>query len=227
MKKEVFERIKSVIETRIKECSTYLDNLGDLGNLTVREAGELQHFCIAEISRMDAYFKIDLYHILGMGKLTVTQWSTLNKLNNIYLGYRGRIKNIACNFKSFSQLPGDVGEATYVLKIADNIELSNVCSAKFISQAPVSIVNKDVSKCPFKYEEGQIVVNFDDVDSFINKQTVIALEPGTTSEDFMLKVMSKKKFCGVEWTRCPETRTYIGVPNSNVKQRLDKFFEVQ
>lgn len=83
-------RMKNVKELCYKEGKILLDDL-TLKQLkqTIEESRNL-------ISQTDQFLKSDLYHLIGMGNLTVTQLSILSKLTKDITKYRSINKVIAC-----------------------------------------------------------------------------------------------------------------------------------
>ena len=79
MDKEKFDKIKEGLERRIAKCEERLGNVrtgDDLWKMTVQEAHALKLWANAEMSKMDQIIKSDLYHIVGMGKMTASQPNT-------------------------------------------------------------------------------------------------------------------------------------------------------
>lgn len=106
MKQEQFEIIENNLRKRVSQCEEKLDHIlctEDLYNITIKEFMELQSFCRQEQIDMTEILMVDLYHVLGMGKLTMTQRNTFLSLLNKYATYRSDIKCI-CNMNEISDL---------------------------------------------------------------------------------------------------------------------------
>lgn len=100
MDKEKFDKIKEGLERRIAKCEERLNDIHtgeDLWKMTVQEAHALKLWATAEMSKMDQIVCTDLYHIVGMGKLTASQTNTFLGLMRKYMGYRSDVKSIAYN----------------------------------------------------------------------------------------------------------------------------------
>ena len=84
------KRMKNVKELCYKEGKIFLDDL-TLKQLkqTIEESRNL-------ISQTDQFLKSDLYHLIGMGNLNVTQLYNLSKLTKNITKYRSINKVIAC-----------------------------------------------------------------------------------------------------------------------------------
>lgn len=108
MKKEEFDLVISALQERLDNCEKYLGEIKtteDLKNITIKQALELKDFCIAEVEKMTKIAMVDLYHIIGMGDLSVPQMMKFIFLMKAYLSYRPNIKSISKGFDSMTNLP--------------------------------------------------------------------------------------------------------------------------
>ena len=108
MKKEDFDLVISALQERLDNCEKYLGEIQtteDLKNITIKQALELKDFCIAEVEKMTKIAMVDLYHIIGMGDLSVSQMMKFVFLMKAYLAYRPNIKSISKGFDSMTNLP--------------------------------------------------------------------------------------------------------------------------
>ena len=108
MKKEEFELVISALQERLDNCEKYLGEIQtteDLKNITIGQALELKDFCVAEVEKMTKIAMVDLYHIIGMGDLSVPQMMKFIFLMKAYLAYRPNIKSISKGFDSITELP--------------------------------------------------------------------------------------------------------------------------
>lgn len=110
MKQETFDTIKTNLETRINACKAHLDHIQtteDLANISIREFIELKSFAKKEQVDMTEIIMVDLYHVLGMGELTVSQRNVFLKLINEYMSYRSDIKmlSVVDNIEKLPKLP--------------------------------------------------------------------------------------------------------------------------
>ena len=108
MKKEEFDLVISALQERLDNCEKYLGEIKtteDLKNITIGQALELKDFCVAEVEKMTKIAMVDLYHISGMGDLSVPQMMKFVFLMKAYLAYRPNIKSISKGFDSITELP--------------------------------------------------------------------------------------------------------------------------
>lgn len=108
MKKEEFDLVISALQERLDNCEKYLGGIKtteDLKNITIGQALELRDFCVAEVEKMTKIAMVDLYHIIGMGDLSVPQMMKFVFLMKAYLAYRPNIKSISKGFDSMTNLP--------------------------------------------------------------------------------------------------------------------------
>lgn len=108
MKKEEFDLVISALQERLDNCEKYLGEIKtteDLKNITIGQALELRDFCVAEVEKMTKIAMVDLYHIIGMGDLSVPQMMKFIFLMKAYLSYRPNIKSISKGFDSITELP--------------------------------------------------------------------------------------------------------------------------
>ena len=108
MKKEEFDLVVSALQERLDNCEKYLGEIKtteDLKNITIGQALELRDFCVAEVEKMTKIAMVDLYHIIGMGDLSVPQMMKFVFLMKAYLAYRPNIKSISKGFDSITELP--------------------------------------------------------------------------------------------------------------------------
>ena len=108
MKKEEFDLVIGALQERLDNCEKYLGEIKtteDLKNITIGQALELRDFCVAEVEKMTKIAMVDLYHIIGMGDLSVPQMMKFIFLMKAYLSYRPNIKSISKGFDSMTNLP--------------------------------------------------------------------------------------------------------------------------
>ena len=108
MKKEEFDLVINALQERLDNCEKYLGEIQtteDLKNITIKQALELKDFCVAEVEKMTKIAMVDLYHIIGMGDLSVPQMMKFIFLMKAYLSYRPNIKSISKGFDSMTNLP--------------------------------------------------------------------------------------------------------------------------
>ena len=108
MKKEDFDLVIGALQERLDNCEKYLGEIQtteDLKNITIGQALGLRDFCVAEVEKMTKIAMVDLYHIIGMGDLSVPQMMKFVFTMKAYLAYRPNIKSISKGFDSMTNLP--------------------------------------------------------------------------------------------------------------------------
>ena len=98
VKKEEFNLVIGALQKRLDNCEKYLGEIKtteDLKDITIGQALELRDFCVAEVEKMTKIAMVDLYHIIGMGDLSVPQMMKFIFLMKAYLAYRPNIKSIS------------------------------------------------------------------------------------------------------------------------------------
>ena len=94
MKKEEFDLVVSSLQERLDNCEKYLGEIKtteDLKNITIGQALELRDFCVAEVEKMTKIVMVDLYHVIGMGDLSVPQ---MMKFVFFFFSYQTKRPNI-------------------------------------------------------------------------------------------------------------------------------------
>lgn len=127
MNKETFEIIKTNLETRINACKAHLDHIQtteDLSNISIKEFIELKSFAKKEQVDMTEIIMVDLYHVLGMGELTVSQRNVFLKLINEYMSYRSDIKLLSV-IDSIEKLPKLPSRSLFTLHKLGDITLTS------------------------------------------------------------------------------------------------------
>lgn len=225
MKQEQFEIIETNLRKRVSQCEEKLDHIlctEDLYNITIKEFMDLQSFCKQEQIDMTEILMVDMYHVLGMGKLTMTQRNTFLSLINKYATYRSDIKCI-CTMKEISDLGklpakskfklhklGDVtleseprGSGRAVTVLEETNEISDYQDAKKNDRALVAATET--------YQYKSIIISGDtvtfdvkDAKEFVNTICV------TASLENLLKHCDKHtNYCDIVWKYANDTCTQI------------------
>lgn len=210
MKQEVFNTIKGILEVRIQNCEKYLAGITtveDLKQLTLAEAQQLQKFCKEEVVAQTKIVQCDLYHIIGMGKLSPPQMMKFTYLIKAYLKYRTIIKTLACNFDKISELPKLQESAVYKTHGFDGFALST--NIDFLDDT--STLNIPYSLC------GDLIkVNKEHIQDFINFWSKKS-KTSFSENNFLQKAKSGSDYGGVTWHIDSEA-DYIGlIKEDNVK----------
>ena len=223
MKKEEFDLVISALQERLDNCEKYLGEIQtteDLKNITIGQALELKDFCVAEVEKMTKIAMVDLYHIIGMGDLSVPQMMKFVFLMKAYLAYRPNIKSISKGFDSMTDLPKIPVKTKFKLLALCDLTLTvgedeeafedNATIDEYTELKKVNVkVDEEVSE---KADEEQITVQSDCFS--IADQTVmvdmgrlgefhkVLSSLATTTCDFtklIKKILDHKSYFGIEW----------------------------
>lgn len=108
MNNKDFNLVCNKFYERIENCKNHfsiLEDINDLEDLSLKKLKELISFSKEEYTDQSHILMIDLYHILGMGNLTVTQTSTLIKLMKEYASYRPILNKLGKSELNLNDLP--------------------------------------------------------------------------------------------------------------------------
>ena len=223
MKKEEFDLVVSSLQERLDNCEKYLGEIKtteDLKNITIGQALELKDFCIAEVEKMTKIVMVDLYHIIGMGDLSVPQMMKFVFLMKAYLAYRPNIKSISKGFDSMTNLPKIPVKTKFKLLALCDLTLTagegeeafedNATIEDYTGLKKVNVkADEEVSE---KADEEQVVVQSDCFS--IMGQTVmvdmgrlgefykVLSSLATTTCDFtklIRRILDHKPYFGIEW----------------------------
>ena len=223
MKKEEFDLVISALQERLDNCEKYLGEIKtteDLKNITIGQALELRDFCVAEVEKMTKIAMVDLYHIIGMGDLSVPQMMKFIFLMKAYLSYRPNIKSISKGFDSMTDLPKIPVKTKFKLLALCDLTLTvgedeeafedNATIDEYTELKKVNVkADEEVSE---KTDEEQITVQSDCFS--IADQTVmvdmgrlgefhkVLSNLATTTCDFtklIKKILDHKSYFGIEW----------------------------
>ena len=223
MKKEEFDLVVSSLQERLDNCEKYLGEIRtteDLKNITIGQALELRDFCVAEVEKMTKIVMVDLYHIIGMGDLSVPQMMKFVFMMKAYLAYRPNIKSISKGFDSITELPKIPVKTKFKLLALCDLTLTagegeeafedNATIDDYTGLKKVNVkADEEVSE---KADEEQVVVQSDCFS--IMGQTVM-VDMGrlgefhkvlssltTTTCDFtklIRRILDHKPYFGIEW----------------------------
>ena len=234
MKKEEFDLVISALQERLDNCEKYLGEIQtteDLKNITIKQALELKDFCVAEVEKMTKIAMVDLYHIIGMGDLSVPQMMKFVFLMKAYLSYRPNIKSISKGFDSMTNLPKipvktkfkllalcdltlTVGEDEEAFEdnatVDEYTELKkvNVKKAEEVSEKADEEVSEKTDKEQvtvqgdcFSIVDQTVMVDMGQLGEFHKVLSSLA----TTTCDFtklIKKILDHKSYFGIEWISC-------------------------
>ena len=223
MKKEEFDLVISALQERLDNCKKYLGEIQtteDLKNITIGQALELRDFCVAEVEKMTKIAMVDLYHIIGMGDLSVPQMMKFIFLMKAYLSYRPNIKSISKGFDSMTNLPKIPVKTKFKLlalcdltltvgededAFEDNATIDEYTELKKVNvKADEEVSEKtdkghvDVQSDCFSIVEQTVMVDMGRLGEFYKVLSSLA----TTTCDFtklIRRILDHKSYFGIEW----------------------------
>ena len=204
MEKEQFQKIMEALGNRLRACTLQLGDIhttDDLSKLTLAGATDLKSFCVAEEEVMTRICMVDLYHIIGMGKLTPPQMMKFTYTIQEYLQYRPTIKVIAKHLDSIFDLPKIPVETQYKLQGLGDITLRTDYGDCEVDAASVDdyLKLKTKDKLPFRIDGHQIKVDMTQFDYFITLMSNIA-KANVSIDNFKKKLETHSEYFGIEWT---------------------------
>ena len=206
MEKIEFQKILDALADRIRVCELQLGDIHttkDLSRLTIARAADLKSFCVAEEEIMTKIVMVDLYHIIGMGKLTPPQMMKFTYAIQEYQQYRPTIKAIAKHLDSIFELPKIPVETQYKLLGLGDLTLYSGVGDCVVDDA--SVADYDQTKhnplLPFKIEGRRIKVDMTQFDFFITLMTNLTKSP-LSADNFARALTSHKEYLGIEWIGC-------------------------
>ena len=223
MKKEEFDLVIGALQERLDNCEKYLGEIQtteDLKNITIGQALELRDFCVAEVEKMTKIAMVDLYHIIGMGDLSVPQMMKFIFLMKAYLSYRPNIKSISKGFDSMTDLPKIPVKTKFKLLALCDLTLTvgedeeafedNATVADYDELKKVNVkVDEEVSA---KTDKEQVAVQ-SDCFSIVDQTVMVDMgrlgefhkvlsSLATTTCDFtklIRRILDHKAYFGIEW----------------------------
>ena len=205
MEKEQFQKITEVLQARLGACEKQLGEIhttDDLSKISLGSAVELKSFCMAEEEVMTKIAMVDLYHVIGMGKLTPPQMMKFIYMVQEYLQYRPTIKAIAKHLDSIFSLPKIPVETQYKLQGLGDLTLYSNCVEGMVDEASVDDYNqlkvKD-TKLPFKVEGNQIKVDMTQLEYFVTLMSTI-FKSNISADNFSRKLVTHGEYLGIQWT---------------------------
>ena len=223
MKKEEFDLVISALQERLDNCEKYLGEIKtteDLKNITIGQALELKDFCVAEVEKMTKIAMVDLYHIIGMGDLSVPQMMKFIFLMKAYLSYRPNIKSISKGFDSMTDLPKIPVKTKFKLLALCDLTLTvgedeeafedNATIDEYTELKKVCVkADEEVSE---KADKEQVTVQ-SDCFSIVDQTVMVDMgrlgefhkvlsNLATTTCDFtklIRRILDRKSYFGIEW----------------------------
>jgi len=211
MKQETFNIIKTNLENRIKACKEHLDHIQtteDLSNISIKEFVELKSFAKKEQVDMTEIVMVDLYHILGMGELTMPQRNLFLKLMNEYTSYRSDIKALSVmdNIEKLPKLPSrssfklhKLGDITLTSKLRGRCEEAAETVVEDVKVEDYGNTKQADIATPVTYNsielQGSIIeFNREDVD-----EVIAAVNKSANREKIFKSAEGRVAYCDVVW----------------------------
>lgn len=207
MKTTEFQKLMEELTKRVELCKQYLGDIhttDDLSKLAISAAADLKTFCVAEEVIMTKIAMVDLYHIIGMGKLTPPQMMKFVYTTQEYLHYRPAIKAIAKYLNSIFNLPKIPVATQFKLVGFEGITLTSGTGEPEVDQASVAdyaAAKNSVygqTALPFHLEGSQIVVDMTRFECFAAIVKSIYKVP-ISVDNFRQKIASKEDYLGIKW----------------------------
>ena len=236
MEKKLFDIILKSLNDRIFVCKTNFSNLNtkrDIENLSISEARRIRDLSIDELEKMTNVAMVEIYHIIGMGNLTMTQLATFVKNVKEYLSFRPILKTISSNLCSLDNVPEVPTGTTYHLSVLGDFWLTSGdgkspiedCSSidEYNAKTIEKLKNTDVS---FEIEGKTLKINKSEVENFCKNSSALGCGEGAKPETLLKKATNKGKYLGISWD---EADSYIvgRVESNRVLEKLQLFKKVK
>ena len=246
MKKEEFDLVISALQERLDNCEKYLGEIKtteDLKSITIGQALELRDFCVAEVEKMTKIAMVDLYHIIGMGDLSVPQMMKFVFMMKAYLAYRPNIKSISKGFDSMTNLPKIPVKTKFKLLALCDLTLTagedeeafedNATIDEYTELKKVNVkADEEVSE---KADKEQITV-LGDCFSIVGQTITVdlgrlgefskILTEGTKVKcdltKLITKIINNKTYFGIEWTDAEDSKATGKLLSSSPLYKLIK-----
>lgn len=211
MKQEIFDIIKTNLETRVNACKAHLDHIQtteDLTNISIREFIELRSFAKKEQVDMTEIIMVDLYHILGMGELTVSQRNLFLKLINEYMSYRSDIKmlSVVDNIEKLPKLPSrssftlhKLGDITLTSKLrgrcdADIEPMVESVKVEDYGEAKHADITNTIELKSIELQGNIIEFNREDID-----EVIAIINPSANKDKIFRAAEGRIAYCDIVW----------------------------
>lgn len=211
MKQEIFNIIKTNLEDRVNACKAHLDNIKsteDLANLTIKEFIELRSFAKKEQVDMTEIVMVDLYHVLGMGELTVSQRNVFLQLINKYMSYRSDIKMLAMtdSIEKLPKLPScssfklhKLGNITLISKLRGRNEtgaepIEESAKIKDYGETKYADLTSTIELKSIEVQGNVIKFNREDIDDVL-----AVINPNANKDKLFKAAEGKISYCDIVW----------------------------
>ena len=228
MEKIEFQKIMDALTDHIKVCEQQFKDIKtteDISRLTLARAADLKNFCVTEEKTMTNICMVDLYHIIGMGKLTPPQMMQFTYSIQGYLKYRPTIKALAKNLNSISELPKIPVETQYRLQGLGGLILKSGNGSPEVDEASVADYekSKNVSILPFRIIGKQIKVDMTQFDYFLSLMTNL-FKSNLSADNFKNKMRLGKEYLGIKWIGCTDTEATGNIISNDSFTHLSQYY---
>ena len=226
MEKIEFQKIMDTLADRLRVCELHLGKIkttADLGRLPILRAVDIKNFCVAEEEVMTKIAMVDLYHIIGMGKLTPPQMMKFTYAIQEYLQYRPTIKAIAKHLDSISALPKIPAETQYKLMGLGDLTLCAI--ARDVDEASVADYDqiKHNPLLPFQVEGRRIRVDMKQFDFFVTLMTNLTKSP-LSADNFAKALAAHREYLGIEWISCDDKEATGCFKSDDMYKKLSRYY---
>lgn len=214
MNKEAYQAIIKALDNRLQVCSENFDKIQetvDIEQLSLIEAKRLRSVAISELDVMTQIAMVDLYHVIGMGNLTVTQSAEFLRKMKQYLQYRPLLKLFSSHLLSIEELPQITHNIKFQLTALGGVWLSSgedqeavldkSSLADFIARSADQI---KAAPLRFELQGRQLKIHQDQLENFCKYGQLIGCSNTVILETLMKKIADQKDFCGVQWGQIDE-----------------------
>ena len=209
MDKELFTEILSSLEERRDLCLKFLGSVyttEDLNQLSLAQAAELKKFCVEEEVIMTKIVMVDLYHIIGMGKLSPNQMMKFTYTMQDYLSYRPAVKTLAQKFDRIDDLPKIPVKTKFKLMGLGNATLT-YGEGEVVDEASIEDYDKlreqnipePPAELPFTISGKKIKVDLSKLDVFTQLMEMLFKTP-LSADKLKNKISSHGEYIGITWT---------------------------
>jgi hypothetical protein len=217
------------LDNRLRACALQLGeiyNTDDISRLSIARAADLKSFCIAEEELMTKIAMVDLYHVIGMGKLTPPQMMQFTFAIQKYLHYRPTVKAIVKHLDSIFELPKIPVETQYKLQGLGDITLRTSPGECEVDEASVDDYNKTKTsevKLPYSLNGRQIKVDMTQFEYF---STIFAtiIKAKILAENLRSKITNHVEYFGVDWTSCNDKEASGYVKSPTIFTQLSDYY---
>ena len=228
MEKIEFQKIMDVLTDHIKVCEQQFKDIKtteDISRLTLARVADLKNFCVTEEKIMTNICMVDLYHIIGMGKLTPPQMMQFTYSIQGYLKYRPTIKAIAKNLNSISELPKIPVETQYRLQSLGGLILKSGNGSPEVDEASVADYekSKNVPILPFRIIGKQIKVDMTQFDYFLSLMVTL-FKSNLSADNFKNKMRLGKEYLGIKWIGCTDTEATGNIISNDSFTHLSRYY---